>query len=398
MKWTIEELEEKFAIEIWNEDKIQAFNEVLLSWYDSQEASHNFPWRLTKDPYEIWISEIMLQQTKTETVIPYYKRFLATFPTIETLANAPEEQVLKLWEGLGYYSRARNLKEAATQIMLHHDGVFPNKVEDIIKLKGIGPYTAGAVGSMAFNLPIPAIDGNLMRVLSRLFEVDLDISVAKNRKVFETVALYLIDQKRPGDWNQALMDLGRTVCTPKNYFPEKSPVKAFNASYLNETWEEYPVKKAKNKPKPASYIAVIIQNNEGAYLLEQRPSEGLLASMWTFPLIEVDKIISDGTWKSFEPVTLDYLSTENKEFLKDYFNENYCAPVVMKAETSGVVQHVFSHLKWSISLFEGKLKSEGKSNSLPENCKWITLEKAGEYVYPTVQKKMWDVYNELTLF
>ena len=223
-KYTKEELKEKFNIEMWSEDKIKAFQEILFDWYDQQEAEHDFPWRETKDPYAIWISEIMLQQTRTDTVIPYFERFLEAFPTIEDLAETPEDKVLKMWEGLGYYSRARNLKEAAMQIMLHYDGVFPDTPKEMLKLKGIGPYTAGAISSMAFGLPTPAIDGNLMRVLSRLFEIDLDITKAKNRKVFETVALYLIDEERPGDFNQALMDLGRTVCTPKNYFPDRKSV------------------------------------------------------------------------------------------------------------------------------------------------------------------------------
>ena len=314
IEWTREELKENYHIEMWPEAKIKDFRKVLLTWYDSQEADHNFPWRVTNDPYKIWISEIMLQQTRTDTVIPYFERFMEAFPDVHTLADAPEDKVLKLWEGLGYYSRARNIKEAAMQIVLQHGGVFPNEPKEIGKLKGIGPYTTGAISSMAFNLQTPAIDGNLMRVLSRLFEIDLDIGVAKNRKVFQTVARYLIDPDRPGDWNQAMMDLGRTICTPKNYFPEQSPVKEFNASYLNETWQEYPVKKPKSKPKPITYIALILKNAKGEYYMEQRPETGLLANMWTFPLIQVEDIITDGTWKPFKPVILEAIDDDEKSF------------------------------------------------------------------------------------
>lgn len=398
IKWTVEELKEEFNIEMWEEHKISAFCNVLLSWYDSQEAEHNFPWRLTEDPYKIWISEIMLQQTRTDTVIPYFERFIEAFPTIEDLAKAPEEKVLKLWEGLGYYSRARNLKEAAIQIVLRHEGVFPEKAEDIIKLKGIGPYTAGAIGSIAFNLPIPAIDGNLMRVLSRLFEIDLDISVAKNRKVFDTVGLYLIDPKRPGDWNQAMMDLGRTICTPKNYFPEISPVKEFNASYINETWQNYPVKKPKNKPKPATYIALILENEAGEYLLERRPSTGLLANLWQFPLLEVEDIISDGTWKSFNPVVLNQLTEVQSEFVEKYIDENYQVSATLNTQTSGVIQHVFSHLKWEVSIYKGHIKEDTLIESLPENCVWVKEEDFDLYTFPTVQKKIWHAFTEITLF
>ena len=223
IKYTRKELKENYNIDMWSEKIIKEFQKVLFTWYDQQSEDHDFSWRKTNEPYPIWVSEIMLQQTRSDTVIPYFENFLEAFPTIQTLAEAPEDKVLKMWEGLGYYSRARNLKEAATQIVLHHGGVFPNDPKEIIKLKGIGPYTTGAISSMAFNLPTPAIDGNLMRVLSRLFEIDLDIAQAKNRKVFETVALYLIDEDRPGDFNQALMDLGRTICTPKKLFSRTIP-------------------------------------------------------------------------------------------------------------------------------------------------------------------------------
>ena len=398
IEWTREELKENYHIEMWSEPKIKDFRKVLLTWYDSQEADHNFPWRVTNDPYKIWISEIMLQQTRTDTVIPYFERFMEAFPDVHTLADAPEDKVLKLWEGLGYYSRARNIKKAAVQIVLEHGGVFPNEPKEIEKLKGIGPYTTGAISSMAFNLPTPAIDGNLMRVLSRLFEIDLDIGVAKNRKVFQTVARYLIDPDRPGDWNQAMMDLGRTICTPKNYFPEQSPVKEFNASYINETWQEYPVKKPKRKPKPVTYIALILKNAKDEYYMEQRPETGLLANMWTFPLIQVEDIITDGTWKPFKPVILEAIDDDEKSFIVDYVKEQYGLEIQLNDQTSGVVDHVFSHLKWSISIFEGIVTQEVEEQLLDTNHAWMSEDNSEEYVLPTVQKKLWESYNKLTLF
>lgn len=398
IEWTREELKENYHIEMWPEAKIKDFRKVLLTWYDSQEADHNFPWRVTNDPYKIWISEIMLQQTRADTVIPYFERFMEAFPDVHTLADAPEDKVLKLWEGLGYYSRARNIKEAAMQIVLQHDGVFPNEPIEIEKLKGIGPYTTGAISSMAFSLPTPAIDGNLMRVLSRLFEIDLDIGVAKNRKVFQTVARYLIDPDRPGDWNQAMMDLGRTICTPKNYFPEQSPVKEFNASYINETWQEYPVKKPKSKPKPVTYIALILKNVKGEYYMEQRPETGLLANMWTFPLIQVEDIITDGTWKPFKPVILEAIDDDEKSFIVDYVKEQYGLEIQLNDQTSGVVDHVFSHLKWSISIFEGIVTQKVEERLLDTNHVWMSEDNFEEYVFPTVQKKLWESYNKLTLF
>lgn len=398
IEYTKKELREKFNIEMWSDEQIQSFQEILMDWYDQQEADHNFPWRESGEPYNIWISEIMLQQTRTDTVIPYYERFIAAFPTIKDLAEASEDQVLKMWEGLGYYSRARNLREAAQQIVIHHEGVFPDNPKEIIQLKGIGPYTTGAISSMAFGLPTPAIDGNLMRVLSRLFEIDLDITKAKNRKVFETVALYLIDRERPGDFNQAMMDLGRTICTPKNYFPERSPVKEFNASYINETWHKYPVKKSKSKPKPVTYISLVLQNEEGEYLLERRPETGLLANMWQFPMIKVENIVTDGTWKPFEPIILENLNPEHKEFIEQFVEENYHTRIALNEQTSGVVEHVFSHLKWTVSIFDATKIKHPLMNEVPENCEWVIPKDFDHYTFPTIQKKIWSNFTEITLF
>ena len=398
IEYTRKELKEKFNIEMWTDEKIRSFQKILMDWYDQQETDHNFPWRESGAPYNIWVSEIMLQQTRTDTVIPYYERFIEAFPTIKSLAEASEDQVLKMWEGLGYYSRARNLREAAQQIMIHHGGIFPNNPKEIIQLKGIGPYTAGAISSMAFGLPTPAIDGNLMRVLSRLFEIDLDITKAKNRKVFETVALYLIDEERPGDFNQALMDLGRTICTPKNYFPERSPVKEFNASYLNDTWHKYPVKKAKNKPKPATYLSLVIQNEMGEYLLEKRPDTGLLANTWQFPMIQVEEIVTDGTWKPFEPIILETLNRENKMYTEQFIEEKYNLPITINDQTSGVVEHIFSHLKWSVSIFNGEKIASSLNQEIPKNCEWVKPQDFDQYTFSTVQKKIWTNFTEITLF
>ena len=191
----------EYGIVMWPEEKIISFREKLLAWYD--ENKRDLPWRRSKNPYHIWVSEIMLQQTRVDTVIPYYERFLDWFPTVESLANAPEERLLKAWEGLGYYSRVRNLQAAAQQIMTDFGGQFPNTYEGISSLKGIGPYTAGAISSIAFNLPEPAVDGNVMRVLARLFEVNHDIGIPSNRKIFQAMMEILIDPERPGDFNQA---------------------------------------------------------------------------------------------------------------------------------------------------------------------------------------------------
>lgn len=395
IKYSREELKTEYNIEIWDEEKIKEFQKIILAWYDEQKIE--LPWRRNKNPYYIWISEVMLQQTRVDTVIPYFEEFIKKFPKIKDLAKAPESEVLKMWEGLGYYSRARNLKTAAEQIMIRHEGIFPDEPKDIIGLKGIGPYTAGAISSMAFDLPTPAIDGNLMRVLSRLFEIDLDISKAKNRKVFETVALYLIDEERPGDFNQALMDLGRTICTPKNYFPERSPVKDFNASYLNDSWQYYPVKKKKKKAEKISYLALAIQNDKGEYLLEKRDENALLANMWMFPLVEVEKMLTKGEWKLFKTEMIESLEESNVDYIKKHLRSYYHLSVDLKEQTSGVVKHIFSHRIWYLSIFEGK-QIKIKKENLPKNCAWVSIENSKDFAFPTVQKKLWEKMQEITLF
>lgn len=374
------------VVTMWPQEKIERFRETLLSWYDLEKR--DLPWRINNAPYRIWVSEIMLQQTRVDTVIPYYLNFMKTFPTIEALANAEEDVLLKAWEGLGYYSRVRNLQKAAIQIMQDYEGEMPNDPKEIIKLKGIGPYTAGAISSMAFDLPEPAVDGNVMRILSRLFEIDADIALPTNRKLFEEIIRELIDPYKPGDFNQALMDLGATICTPKNYHPELSPVKEFNQSYLNETWEKYPVKSKKKKAKPLYYAGLVIRNQNGEYLLEKRPEKGLLASMWHFPLIEskeFDCFFSRGKFKAVEKETAEPMLS----FLNEQLMESYgIAPILLKAPFDGAV-HIFSHLKWHMAIYYGEQLIAEQLNSIPTNCRWVKPEEFEQYTFPGPQMKMW---------
>lgn len=270
-----------YGINMWEEEKIASFREKLLAWYDANKR--DLPWRRTQDPYKIWISEIMLQQTRVDTVIPYYERFLDWFPTIADLAQAPEEKLLKAWEGLGYYSRVRNMQKAAKQIMEDHGGVFPSSYEAISKLKGIGPYTAGAIASIAFGLPEPAVDGNVMRVLARLFEVDYDIGVPTNRKIFQAMMEVLIDPERPGDFNQALMDLGSDIESPVNPRPEESPVKEFSSAYQHGTMDRYPIKAPKKKPVPVYLTAFIIRIVKGATCWKKMSEKDSCQASGIFP-------------------------------------------------------------------------------------------------------------------
>lgn len=373
-----------YKIEMWEPQKIKDFRRDLLAWYD--ENKRDLPWRQNQDAYRVWISEIMLQQTRVDTVIPYYERFLNWFPTIKNLANAPEEKLLKAWEGLGYYSRVRNMQTAAQQIMKKHEGVFPSSYEEISKLKGIGPYTAGAIASIAFGLAEPAVDGNVMRVLARLFEVDYDIGIPSNRKIFQAMMEILIDPDRPGDFNQALMDLGSDIESPVNPRPEESPVKAYSAAYLHGTMDRYPIKAPKKKPVPVYLTAFIIKDHQGRYLLEKNEREGLLSGFWHFPLIEVDSL-------SENLGQLSLLDGEEKvedipEILS--FEQDYDLVIDWHDVSYPIVHHVFSHRKWQVQLRYGMVKEGEQPTS--ESTVWLTPEEFSDYPFAKPQQKIWEAF------
>ena len=378
---------EKYGVTMWEEDKILSFRQKLLAWYD--ENKRDLPWRRSKNPYHIWVSEIMLQQTRVDTVIPYYERFLDWFPTVESLANAPEERLLKAWEGLGYYSRVRNMQTAAQQIMSEFEGKFPSTYEGISSLKGIGPYTAGAISSIAFNLPQPAVDGNVMRVLARLFEVNHDIGNPSNRKIFQAMMEVLIDPDRPGDFNQALMDLGSDIEAPVNPRPEESPVKEFSAAYQHGTMDRYPIKAPKKKPIPIFLKALVVQNSQGQFLLEKNESEKLLAGFWHFPLIEVDDF-SDQTQD------LDLFSQVAEPILQlgpspqESFEQDYDLEVDWQDLRFEEVKHIFSHRKWHIQIIAGRVAET--QEYVDREVLWLSPEEFSNYPLAKPQQKIWQAY------
>ena len=378
---------EKYGVTMWEEDKILSFRQKLLAWYDANKR--DLPWRRSKNPYHIWVSEIMLQQTRVDTVIPYYERFLDWFPTVESLANAPEERLLKAWEGLGYYSRVRNMQTAAQQIMSEFEGKFPSTYEGISSLKGIGPYTAGAISSIAFNLPQPAVDGNVMRVLARLFEVNHDIGNPSNRKIFQAMMEVLIDPDRPGDFNQALMDLGSDIEAPVNPRPEESPVKDFSAAYQHGTMNRYPIKAPKKKPIPIYLKALVVQNSQGQFLLEKNESEKLLAGFWHFPLIEVDEF-SDQTQD------LDLFSQVADPILElgpspqESFEQDYDLEVDWQDLRFEEVKHIFSHRKWHIQIIAGRVTET--QEYADREVLWLSPEEFSNYPLAKPQQKIWQAY------
>ncbi len=329
---------------------IREFSSTLVNWYYKEKR--DLPWRHTTDPYKIWVSEVMLQQTRVDTVIPYYHRFINKYPTLESLAYAPQEELLKMWEGLGYYSRARNLQTGVREVVEKYNSKVPNNRHDITKLKGVGPYTAGAILSIAYNEPEHAVDGNVMRVLSRVLHIKEDIALPKTKKVFEEAVTQLIFKKDPGSFNQALMDLGAQICTPTSPKCLLCPVREYCLAFQEGKPEELPIKSKKQKNKKIKYDIYIAIDEDGKYLLQKRPSEGLLANMWEFPMIEIEK---ENILKSYEIFQKSY-DLNITDFLNDQLLK---------------FKHVFSHLTWEMDCH---LVQVQKTSKLPKDSNFYSID------------------------
>ena len=332
--------------------------EPLLLWF--YQNKRDLPWRKTVNPYHIWVSEIMLQQTRVEAVKPFYERFLQTLPTVKDLAEADEETILKLWEGLGYYSRVRNMQKAAIQIMQEHDGVFPSDHSKLLKLKGIGPYTAGAVGSIAFHLPVPAVDGNVLRVMSRITADPSDISLQKTKKYWEERITEILPVEHPGDLNQALMELGATVCLP-NGVPkcEICPIRKYCEAYRRNTVMLYPVK-AEKKARIMDHLNVFFCIYENKIAIGKRSDKGLLSGLWELPNCQRDVA---------PPIALQELG-------------------ILKAEIEPMKsqKHIFTHVEWHMDCYFIKVSKKTSSE-----LSWITKEEAEQnYTLPSAFKKIWQ--------
>ncbi len=268
-----------------NAEQHAQFVKLLLNWWDTNRD--DLPWRRSRDPYAVWVAEIMLQQTQVVTVIPYYKRWMAHFPTVADLAASSLDEVLKLWQGLGYYSRARNLHAAAIQVMNLYNGQVPERHSQLMKLPGIGRYTAGAIASIAFSQPVPVLDGNVIRVLTRLADIGDDVSRSKTRNALWRMAGELVSEERPGDYNQAVMELGQRVCLPTSPQCASCPVAAFCRSRQRGTQYERPVRPPRKRSPHFDVVAGIIWRTQiaedGQFLIARRPLDGMLGGLWEFP-------------------------------------------------------------------------------------------------------------------
>ena len=337
---------------------------VLLPWY--RENRRELPWRQTKDPYHIWLSEIMLQQTRVEAVKGYYARFLEKLPTIADLANCEDDALHKLWEGLGYYSRVRNLKKAAQTIMTAHNGVFPEEYEDILALPGIGEYTAGAICSIAFGQRTPAVDGNVLRVIARIQDDATPIDLPARKKAVQEAlaAVYPLDA---GDFTQALMELGATVCGP-NRKPDcqNCPCRAFCLGHARGTAEMLPVKSPK-KEKKTEEKTVFILSCEGRYALQKRENRGLLAGLWQFPNV-AGKLQTAAALEAVEKMGLN-----PREILRQVERK-----------------HIFTHIIWDMrGVYVEVAEATG------EFC-WFTAEQIRrDAALPTAFRQFWEEIQDV---
>ena len=340
-------------------EKLQKLPEALLPWY--KENKRDLPWRLTKEPYHVWVSEIMLQQTRVEAVKGYYTRFLTALPTIEDLSNCDDDALHKLWEGLGYYSRVRNLKKAARVVMEEYGGAFPGEYEKILALPGIGEYTAGAISSICFDLPTPAVDGNVLRVISRILNDDTPIDLPAQKKKVQKL-LAEIYPKEAGNFTQALMELGATLCGP-NKAPdcECCPCKAFCQGFCLGTAKQLPVKLPK-KGRKEEDRTVLILSYDGQYALEKRPGKGLLAGLWQFPNV---------------PGTL------NVEAALQKVEEMGLKPrdILRQVEK----KHIFTHIQWNMrGIYMEVANRLGGLN-------WFTKEQINsQAALPTAFRQFWE--------
>ena len=338
---------------------ILALRSGLLEWYSIQ--GRDLPWRRSRDPYAIWVSEIMLQQTQVKTVIPYYDRWLAQFPTLQTLASADQQQVLKLWQGLGYYARARNLHRAAQDIVSQHHGIFPTDLPTAVSLPGIGRTTAGGILSAAFDQPTPILDGNVKRVLARL--VALSVPTSKAIAQLWQLSSALLDPAHPRDFNQAWMDLGATVCLPRSPLCDRCPWQPHCCAYHQGIQTEIPMTETR-APIPRKMIGVaVIWNDAGQILIDRRKPNGLLGGLWEFPggKVELGETIPDCIQREIQ----EELGIE-----------------IEVGDRLIIIDHTYSHFHVTLNVHHCKHLSGEPQAIECDEIRWVELADLDSYPFP----------------
>ena len=342
------------------------FSITLLNWY--RKNGRILPWRKRTDPYRVWVSEIMLQQTRVETAIPYFERWMKLFPSIGKLAAASEREVLNAWEGLGYYSRARNLHKAAKIVQVEHDGKLPEDLEKLRALPGIGRYTVGAIASIAFGMDEPTLDGNLRRVFARLFDVKEPADSSVGEKILWEIATKSLPKGRAGDFNQALMDLGAMLCIPRNPRCQICPLKRICKARLAGTQQLRPVLKPKKQPPHFIHVAAVIVR-QGRVLMAKRPPKGLLGGMWEFPNSRLDH--------------MDEMKTELPKEAARVLHKSYPFRFRRKKALK-VVHHAYTHFTMTVHPFICELISVSNRSGLH----WVRLSELDKYPMGKVDRQI----------
>jgi A/G-specific adenine glycosylase len=347
---------------------------LLLAWWDTGHA--DLPWRQTADPYPIWVAEVMLQQTQISTVIPYYERWLARFPTVESLAAAPLDEVLKAWEGLGYYSRARHLHAAAQTVVAELGGQLPPTVTELMALQGIGRYTAGAIASIAFDQPAPVLDGNVIRVLSRLFDIEADVTQTATKKQLWQLATDLVPAQRPGAYNQALMELGQTICRTGEPLCLLCPLQDNCLARQRGTQLERPVRPPRKRTPHYDVVAAIIwhradepQQPGSRFLIAQRPLDGMLGGLWEFPGGKQEPGESLPQTLQREIMEELGIGVENGRFLTK-------------------INHAYTHFRITLHAFHAR-HVEGRPQHLAvKDHAWVRLPDLAAYAFAVTDQKI----------
>lgn len=344
----------------------------LVDWYI--EHHRNLPWRRSKDPYAIWVSEVMLQQTQVKTVIPYYHRFMKIFPTVKILAAADLQEVLKVWEGLGYYARARNLHRAAVEVARKSDGIVPDDWDRFRNLSGVGDYIASAVLSIAFNKPYAVVDGNVKRVLARLFKMPHVVNKNTSYKAFHAGARDLLDHKQPGMFNQAMMELGALTCTPRHPHCDRCPLTSLCKARAADAVADYP-KRERKQPVPKYHIAIGVVRRNGRILITRRKPDGLLGGLWEFPGGKIAPEESPAQAVKREIAEETALIVCNLSYLTR-------------------IKHAYTHFKIMAEIFVcdyagGKIKLNG-----PTDYRWIYPAQIEEFPFPKANHKFFPLLKE----
>ena len=337
---------------------LKRFREKLISWFENHQRS--LPWRETENPYHIWVSEVMLQQTQVKKVVDYYRRFLQKFPTLERLAESDLQELLKMWEGLGYYARARNLRKAAKIVVSDMDGEVPTDYKTFRKLPGVGDYTAAAVQSIAFGHVHAAVDGNVKRVIARMFMLDSPVNDIKFQSLFQEKASFLLDRDQPGTFNQAMMELGAMICRPKAPLCTICPVNLFCTAFQAACQDQFPLS-LKRQPIPSYHLVVAVIRRDEKILIVQRPTDGLLGGLWEFPCGEIDNV---------EELPKDVCC----RIIQDSFNLQ-----IEVTDFLTQIKHAYTHFKTTMDIFECRYLSGEIVLEQMQDYRWIKSDQIDQY-------------------